>query len=263
MVRAGAIKASVYHQEIMQEIEAQAARAKVPRLALDLYTGTGKPNYALKTASLGQMVRDWLGRHPDLTPSEYEGLLGALSHGTTYNEFIFVGLLLRHRPDLRQTLDPQCLDDWLEYAQGWAEVDSLCQSVFTADEMLARWKEWKRLLVGLRASPNVHKRRASLVLLTWPVRERPDPRLARLAFANIVRLQRDPDILITKAISWLLRNLSKHHRAEVEDFLRDHVDALPRVALREVRHKLDTGVRSGQSRKSQKQKAKRYLRCNT
>ncbi len=246
-----------YHQEIVQQIQTEAARAGLTRLAQDGYTGTQKPNYALKAATLGQIVRGWVERHPDLTLAEYAALLDSLSHGRTYNEFIFVGLLLRHLPAFRRALDPQYLANWLDHAQGWAEVDSLCQSVFTADEMLARWEEWKRLLVALRASPNVHKRRASLVLLTWPVRERPDARLARLAFANIVKLERDKDILITKAVSWLLRNLSKHHRAEVENLMRDHAATLPRVAVREARHKLETGVKSGQSRKSQKAKIKR------
>ncbi len=224
------------------------------RLPADPYTGTHKPSYALKAANYGQIARAWLKHHPDLTRSEYEALLDSLSRGSTYNEFVFIGLLLRHLPDFRRTLAPQCLDNWLGYAQGWAEVDTLCQSVFSADEMLARWQEWKRLLVALRASPNVHKRRASLVLLTRPVRERPDARLARLAFANIAALERDKDVLITKAVSWLLRNLSKHHRADVEDYVREHAATLPRIAVREVRHKLDAGVKSGESRKAQGRK---------
>ncbi len=237
-----------YHHDIVKAIEAEAARAGLERLPADPYTGTHKPCYALKAASYGQIIRAWLERHPDLTRSEYKGLLDSLARGGTYNEYVFIGLLLRHLPDFRRTLDPACLDDWLGYAQGWAEVDTLCQSVFSADEMLARWTEWKRLLVALRASPNVHKRRASLVLLTWPARERPNARLVRLAFANIAALERDKDILITKAVSWLLRNLSKYHRADVEDYVRKHAATLPRIAVREVRHKLDAGVKSGEKK---------------
>ena len=92
---------------------------------------------------------------------------------------------------------------------------------------------------------NVHKRRAGLVLLTEPLRESADPRLARLAFANIGKLKGDKDILITKAVSWLLRALIKHHRQEVERYLKDNSNSLPKIALRETRNKLKSGHKSG------------------
>ena len=111
--------------------------------------------------------------------------------------------------------------------------------------MLANWKQWKSLLVSLSKSQNVHKRRASLVLLTKPVKESTDPRLARLAFANIGRLKSDKDILVTKAVSWLLRALIKYHRQEVERYLKDNSDSLPKIALRETRNKLKSGHKSG------------------
>jgi 3-methyladenine DNA glycosylase AlkD len=47
--------------------------------------------------------------------------------------------------------------------------------------------------------------------------------------------------MITKAISWVLRSLVKHHRSEVENYLDTHEESLPRIAVREVRVKLDTG----------------------
>src|SRR5512146_33596 len=95
-----------YHQAIVQAIEAEAARAGLERLPADRYTGTRKTSYALKAASYGQIIKEWLERHPDLTRSEYAALFDSLSRGSTYNEFVFVGLLLRHLPDFRRTLDP-------------------------------------------------------------------------------------------------------------------------------------------------------------
>ena len=144
-------------------------------------------------------------------------------------------------PSLRRTLAPRDLVRWLARAEGWAEVDCICQSTCTAAELLADWSTWKRELVALSKSQNVHQRRASLVLLTTPVRDSADARLADIAFANIARLERERHILITKAISWLLRALTKHHRRDVVAYLRDHADSLPKIAIRETRSKLKTG----------------------
>ncbi len=235
-----------YHKEILQQIEKRAAEENVPlREQGDRYVGTLKPCYLLRTPVFLEIIGDWIERHPDLTCAGYLDLLDSLSRGTTYNEFVSVGALLGALPQMRKMIEPRHLDRWLEHAQGWAEVDVICQPNFTAEEMLANWKGWKSLLVSLSKSQNVHKRRASLVLLTKPLRESADPRLARLAFANIGKLKSDKDILVTKAVSWLLRALVKHHRQEVERYLKDNSDSLPKVALRETRNKLRSGRKSG------------------
>jgi 3-methyladenine DNA glycosylase AlkD len=133
---------------------------------------------------------------------------------------------------------------WLNRLEGWAEVDSLCQSNFSAEEALTQWDEWQRLLTELASNDNVHKKRASLVLLTKPVRDSEDPRLAEMAFKNIDKLKQNGHILVTKAISWLLRDLIKHHRQKVETYLKDNENTLPRIAIRETRTKLLTGKKT-------------------
>jgi len=233
------------HKEILQQIEKYAAEENVPlREQGDRYVGTLKPCYMLRTPAFYEIIGDWIKRHPDLTLTEYLDLLDSLSQGATYNEFVCVGALLGALPQMRKTLEPRHLDRWLEHAQGWAEVDVICQPNYTAEEMLSHWKDWKILLISFSKNDNVHKRRASLVLLTKPLRESADPRLARLAFANIGKLKRDKDILITKAVSWLLRALIKHHRQEVEMYLNDNLDTLPKIAIRETRNKLQSGKKS-------------------
>jgi len=193
---------SIYHREILREIKQHAAQEGAPYVDHgDSYIGTTKPCYLIRTAVVRQIAQDWIRRHPELTTVDYLDLFDSLAQGESSNEFSFLGILVGYLPEFRQTLEPRYLDRWLERAEGWAEVDSMCQSTFTAKEMLANWKQWKSLLVSLSKSQNVHKRRASLVLLTKPLRESADPRLARLAFANIGKLKSDKDILITKAVS--------------------------------------------------------------
>jgi 3-methyladenine DNA glycosylase AlkD len=73
------------------------------------------------------------------------------------------------------------------------------------------------------------------------VRDSEDARLADFAFMNIDKLKKEREILVTKAISWLLRDLIKHNRPRVETYLKENEDTLPKIALRETRTKLLTG----------------------
>lgn len=235
-------RVQLYHRDLIDAIK-EASKESAPRTG-NGYIGTNKPYYPVSMPITRQVAREWIARHPDLTPDEYDDLLDSLSRGETCNELALIGDLLLLLPHLRRTLDPARLDLWLDHAEGWGEVDSICQNKFKPGEILSRWVEWKRLLISFAKSPNVHKRRASLVLLTMNVRKSADPRLSTLAFANIERLEGEKHILITKAISWLLRDLTYLHRAEVEAYLAENEMSLPRVAVRETRVKLATGRKS-------------------
>jgi 3-methyladenine DNA glycosylase AlkD len=97
----------------------------------------------------------------------------------------------------------------------------------------------------MSGSANVSRRRAALVLLTGPVAKRDDARLEQLAFDVIDRLAADRDPLITKAVSWLLRSLTKLHADAVADHLDANEARLAPIAVRETRTKLRTGTKSG------------------
>lgn len=226
----------------MSEVRSHAG--KLPpsqREKLERYIGTNKVCYVMDADTERQIVRSWMRRHPHLTSSEYVELLDFLYRGKSVNEVSLAGELLESLPKLRKTVEPRYLDVWLNTLHGWAEVDSLCQSKFSAIEILANWKEWKALLCKLALDDSVHRKRASLVLLTKPVRDSEDDRLADLAFENIDKLKEERDILVTKAISWLLRDMIKHNRQRVETYLKENENTLPKIALRETRTKLLTG----------------------
>jgi hypothetical protein len=67
------------------------------------------------------------------------------------------------------------------------------------------------------------------------------PRLLEASLANLGRLQAERAILVTKAVSWLLRNLSIRHRDVAARYLDENRAALPAIAVREVSAKLQTG----------------------
>ena len=144
-------------------------------------------------------------------------------------------------PKFRSQLPLSRLDSWLGELEGWAEVDSTCQTVFSAADLLADWHGWEALLEALSLDDNVNKRRASLVLLTAPITKSADERILELSFRLIDRLKSEKDKRITKAVSWLLRKGIKQHRAAIADYLDANAESLPAIALRETRKKLATG----------------------
>ncbi|MBY0432537.1 MAG: DNA alkylation repair protein, partial [Cyclobacteriaceae bacterium] len=63
----------------------------------------------------------------------------------------------------------------------------------------------------------------------------------------IERLKIEKEILITKAISWLLRDLVKHHTKMVSQYISRNKNTLPAIAIRETLTKLKTGKKTPSS----------------
>jgi 3-methyladenine DNA glycosylase AlkD len=154
-------------------------------------------------------------------------------------------MIIKLRREVRRQVAPGLVVFWLDDLRGWAEVDSLCQSVFGPDQLLSDWAAWRAAIVSLSKSDNANKRRASLVLLTGPVRQSSDERLVHLALRVVDQARSDRDPLVTKAVSWLLRALTEKHPEMVADYLDRHAVDLAPLVVRETRTKLRTGTKSG------------------
>jgi 3-methyladenine DNA glycosylase AlkD len=183
----------------------------------------------------------WEEKGQDIPLDVLIQLFNSLNKAPTYDERAVLGILLRKSKVLRDKIDINLLDGWLEQLEGWAQIDTLCQSTYSAKELLTNWKEWKALLIRLNKSANISKRRASLVLLVRPVRESGDDRIFQLGFSNVSTLAAEEDKLITKAISWLLREMTKSDKDKVRSFLKENQDDLPAIAVRETWRKIRTG----------------------
>jgi 3-methyladenine DNA glycosylase AlkD len=68
--------------------------------------------------------------------------------------------------------------------------------------------------------------------------------MASVAFQIINRLKEEKPILITKAISWLLRSMVKLYKPEIEQFVNEQEESLPKIAVRETRVVLLTGKKT-------------------
>jgi 3-methyladenine DNA glycosylase AlkD len=178
---------------------------------------------------------------------QWLAFLDRLYTGDLFEQRVLAGMLLGVLTAVRRSLQLAHLRMWLAGLVGWAEIDNTCQSIWSADEVLARWEDWQPFLSGLAQDENISLRRASLVLLVTPLRSSADPRLCQQALANIERLQAERDPLIAKAISWALRAMSQQQPELARSYLDAHAADLPAIAVRETRRKLETGKKAGKS----------------
>lgn len=156
------------------------------------------------------------------------------------------GFLLDYTKKSQRQLDPKLFEGWLDHLVGWVEIDTLCTSKYTM-ALLEDVPTWMKLLERLAKSDNINKRRASLAFLVRPIGKSADERLADTALRNIDRLKKEKEVIITRAISWVLRSMIRHHRKAVVAYLQKNEKSLPAIAVRETRTKLTTGTKSGKS----------------
>ena len=229
------------HHAYLIEQFTQASKHHGAKSQRPEHLGTSRTMYGLKNDVRREVIYRWIADNQDIAFSEWVALIDSLYQGISYEERCTPPTLFSKYRDYRQKVPLSQLDTWLGHLEGWAEVDSTCQSIFTAKEMLADWDGWQAFLVSLSQDENINKRRASLVLLTAPISKSPDERLIQLALKNVDNLKHEKDILITKAISWVLRKGIKQHRQTIETYLKQNIDSLSAVAVRETRRKLTTG----------------------
>jgi 3-methyladenine DNA glycosylase AlkD len=236
------------HAALLAELRQAARPTHLERHTTDSYGGSGHRFYYVSAPAQRAIAKRWVAAHKEAASPDFLALVESLFEGESHEEKTLAALMLGYHAKARRDARPADLDRWLGHINGWAEVDSLCQNVFAADQMIADWPAWKRLIEQLSRDPNINKRRAAMVLLNAPVHYSDDPRFADLALVVIARLKPERDILITKAVSWLLRSMVQRHRAAVEACLAEHGASLPAIAVRETKTKLATGTKSGRSK---------------
>ena len=232
-----------HHETLLQVLETSEATKLRAGLSAN-YIGSDGRIYGVATPVLRENVKQWLSQNPQLSPEEAIHIVHSLMAGESHEERKMASMILGQKRQVRSFVSTDDLDAWLSGLRGWAEVDSLCQSLFTVKEILGSWDEWAPFLRRLSKDELTEKRRASLVFLVMPVRKSNDLRLHDMALENIDELIFETDILITKAISWLLRSMIVTDKVKVANFLEANLDSLPKIAIRETRKVLETGKKT-------------------
>ena len=235
---------NTYHAEILKSIQKHAGRPTKHTFS-DSYLGNSHPRYAIGVPSLRKIAKDWMRSHRDLGAVEFAAMIESFIKAPSSTEKCMAGILLDNSTKEQRKFDPILFDNWLDHLEGWAEIDSVCTSKYTKTEITGQWKSWKSLITRFSKSRNINKRRASLVIFCSPLRSIKDERMADLALATVDRLKSEKSILITNAISCVLRSMENLYRERLQLYLKVNAATLPRVAVRETTIKLTTGLKGG------------------
>ena len=228
------------HAEILKLIRKKSGKP-TQHTFLNSYLGNDHPRYPISSGPLREIAKEWMRAHRNLSPDEFADVLTSLIEGESCTEKMMAGILMGYSQKPQRTFNPELFDQWLDHLVGWVEIDTLCTGPFPTTQLTADWPKWKKLIVKLSKDANINKRRASLVLFCSPVSRVRDERLAQEAFRRIDRLKSEKEVMITKAVSWLLRSMVKHYKNEVLEYVRENNDTLPKIAVRETVVKLETG----------------------
>jgi 3-methyladenine DNA glycosylase AlkD len=231
------------HKEILKEIKDKSG-TPTSHTFLDSYLGTRHPRYPVSAPVLRKIAKEWMSRNKDLACAEFTAVLTSLNAGESCTEKCMAGLLLDYAKEPQRKFDIKLFDLWLDNLEGWAEIDSLCTGKYSLAEIPSNFTKWKSFPKKLSKSKAIEKRRASLVFFCSPISHSDNDSLALTALENIDQLKHEKDILITKAISWLLRSMIRYHRPRVESFMLENKDQLPAIAVRETMIKLKTGKKN-------------------
>lgn len=237
---------NLHHKEILELIVSLSGEPTTHTFS-DAYLGNSHPRYPISAPTLRQIAKEWMRDHKTLSAQKFEKLLTSLIKGESSTEKVIAGMLMDAASKPQRQFNPKVFDTWLNHLEGWAEVDSVCTGEYTVTEIPRQWSVWKKIVIEFSKSKDIHKRRASLALLCSPIRKVNNPDMAKTAFQIIQRLKGEKEILITKAISWLLRSMTGKFRKEVADFVDEFESSLPKIAVRETRVKLLTGKKTVRS----------------
>jgi len=139
-----------------------------------------------------------------------------------------IELVARYRREFTPRLLP-AWKRWLadNHSANWATTDAICGAligplVVRYPPLAVRMRRWAR-------DRNMWVRRASAVSLIPSVRR---GRALDLAYEIALRLHRDREDLIQKAVGWMLREAGKADPARLERYLRANGPSIPRTTLR-------------------------------
>lgn len=203
------------------------------------YLGTTHRIYNVSMPEMRKIAASFKKEHKIITYPEYLTILDALFTAPSFEERVMGSLILGSFPTLLSHIQKAKLDTWLSKLTGWAEVDIYSDEV---DKWLtSNPKQGVALLKRWNNNPYLEKRRASLVVLCRILRHDRDTKWKTLGFDFIDNLTHEKHVMITKAISWILRAMIKYHKDDVRRYLNKNLSTLPNIAIREVTRKLETG----------------------
>ena len=143
------------HAELLGELRrAGDPPSREPRN--DSYGSSGHLYYFVRVPVRRAIARAWLARHRSTPAADVFALVESLFQGESHEEKTLAAILLAYHRGARGLAGPKHIERWLDQLSGWAEVDGLCQSTFSAEEVLGDWVKWRALIRRLARHASVH-----------------------------------------------------------------------------------------------------------
>jgi 3-methyladenine DNA glycosylase AlkD len=181
------------------------------------------------------------------SPPEFIMSLGRELFGTYGYRWQAYELIRGHKGAFRR-IGPAELEEFGRGIDSWWTVDSFARTL--AGPAWTRGQAPDELFQSWARSPDLWWRRAALVsTVAWNIRTRGGKGDVPRTLAISRMLANDHDDMVEKAMSWALRELVVHDPGTVRTFLSEYEAELGARVKREVRHKLDTGLKNPRRKK--------------
>lgn len=202
---------------------------------------TAQSVLGVRTPASRSLARTWFREHPGWPAEATLALAASLWSGHSRDERALALEILCLHPDLVDGLDRSRLDRWRSDVDNWGICD------FLGFAILGRWllavPGRRSYLDELIEDSDLWSRRLALVATVRLNRE--DDAYADITLRLVDRVVDEREPMITKAVSWALREMIRRHPDRVADYLDRRGDRLAAIARREVRNKLRTGRKRG------------------
>lgn len=226
------------HTQFLAQIESLADATH--RQGMEMAVPTALKMHGLRVPEVREMAKTWSRDHKAADRADVLALFEALWAGQSREELMLASELLQRYKRWIPELEWTDFERWRRRLDNWEVTDNLGQRIL-GPWMLSAPESRVAHLYDLIQDEDVWSRRLALVTTTWLNRGRkhlsfPD---LTLELVDCVKGERHP--MITKAVSWALRELIKKHPDVVAQYLDANTETLAPHVVREVRSKLETG----------------------
>lgn len=229
-----------WHAELLSAIESLADPAY--REGSLMVAPTAQRVHGIRTPDNRRLAREWRRAHRDVDPAVVLSLVEVLWNAESRDERALGLEILNLHPDLVRDLEVARFDRWRLDIDNWGVCD------FLGTRILGPWVETEpedrlKYLEHLVGDPHLYSRRLGLVASVYL--NTGGTQYGEWTLSQVDSLIDERDPMITKAISWSLRQMTRHQASIVEAYVDSRADRMAALPRREVRNKLRTGRKSG------------------
>jgi 3-methyladenine DNA glycosylase AlkD len=232
----------VERRQLLAQIEVLADEAH--SRGMKMAVPTPLKMYGVRVPQIRNLAKAWSREHKTVDRSELLALFEVLWAGESREELMLAVELLQRYKQRIPGLEWAQFDRWRRRLDNWEVTDSLAQRIFGL-WVLCDPESRVPHLYELIQEGDVWSRRLALVATAWLNHGRKDVSFADVTLELVDQVKAERHPMITKAVSWTLREMTKKHPDRVAQYLEENAGVLAPHVVREVRNKLETGLKKG------------------